>query len=79
MKSAEFQLEVEVCPAGYVLRSHVTQTGLSVCTCNEQIADLILCGDDQDTLVIRVSSAEGEEGREGEGLGGQENSESHNY
>ena len=49
-----------MCPAGYVLRSHVTQTGLSVCTCNEQIADLILCGDDQETLVIKVSSGEGE-------------------
>ena len=53
-----------MCPAGYVLRSHVTQTGLGVCTCNEQIADLILCGDDQETLMIKVSSGEGEGGGE---------------
>ena len=59
--SAEFRLEVEECPAGYVLRSHTTQNGLNVCTCNQQIVDLILCEEDQETLVIRVS----ERGREG--------------
>ena len=65
VEGAEFMLEVEMCPAGYVLRSHATQTGLSVCTCNEEIADLLLCEDDQQTVVVRVSSErEGREGRE---------------
>ena len=71
--SAEFRLEVEECPAGYVMRSHTTQSGLSVCTCNQQIVDLILCEEDQETLVIRVSERMGREGgRERGREGGRE-------
>ena len=50
-----FTLEALICPAGYVLRPHATQTGVSVCTCNEDIPDILLCEDDQETVVIRVS------------------------
>ena len=71
MESANFTLETLSCPAGYVLQPHTTQTGISVCTCNEEIADLLLCEDNQETVVIRVSGRvrEGrrEGGREGEG------------
>ena len=56
-------MEVLICPAGYVLRPHPTQTGISVCTCSEEIADLLLCEDDQETIVIRVRR-EREKGKE---------------
>ena len=65
MESANFTLETLICPAGYVLRPHTTQTGIRVCTCNEEIADLLLCEDDQETVVIRVSGRGREGGREG--------------
>ena len=38
-----------------MLSQHTTQSGLSVCTCNEELADLLLCEDDQESVVIRVS------------------------
>ena len=37
-----------------MLSQHTTQSGLSVCTCNEELADLLLCVDDQETVVVRV-------------------------
>ena len=37
-----------------MLRSHVSQTDLSVCTCNENIFEILLCEDDQDTVLIQV-------------------------
>ena len=51
---ANFSLKALICPAGYVLRPHGTQTGVSVCTCN---ADILLCEDDQEfqTVVIKMS------------------------
>ena len=52
---ANFTLKALICPAGYVLRPHATQTGVSVCTCNEDIPDILLCEDDQETVVIKVS------------------------
>ena len=52
---ANFTLEALICPAGYVLRPHATQTGVSVCTCNEDIPDILLCKDDQETVIIEVS------------------------
>ena len=55
VESANFDLEALTCPAGYVLRPHTTLTGISVCTCNEEIRDIVLCEDDQETVVIRVS------------------------
>ena len=66
-----------MCPAGYVLRPHSTQMGISVCTCNEEIRNLLLCEEDQETVVIRVGGGrrEGrrkEGGREGGWEGGRE-------
>ena len=71
MESASFTLEALICPAGYVLRPHATLTGISVCTCNEEIRDIVLCEDDQETVVIKVC-VEGrrEGGRGGEGVKG---------
>ena len=51
MESASFVLEGQLCPAGYVLQ---TDSSLSVCVCNEDIEDVLLCKDDQDTIVIKV-------------------------
>ena len=51
MESATFVLEGQLCPAGYVLQ---TDSSLSVCVCNEDIEDVLLCKDDQDTVVIKV-------------------------
>ena len=62
MDQGNFTLEALICPAGYVLRPHTTQTGVSVCTCNENIADILLCEEDQETVVIKVSVE-----REGDG------------
>ena len=70
VESATFTLVALTCPAGYVLRPHTTLTGISVCTCNEEIRDIVLCEDDQETVVIRVCVEGGrdggrERGREG--------------
>ena len=42
----------ELCPSGYVLRAGSSE---SVCLCNEDIPEILLCKDDQDTIVIKVS------------------------
>ena len=73
VESASFTLEALICPAGYVLRPHATLTGISVCTCNEEIRDIVLCEDDQETVVIKVCVEGGREGvREGGRGGGGE-------
>ena len=68
--AATFILEALPCPAGYVLQAHTTQLGISVCTCNEEIADILLCQDDQETVVIRVSGGGGGSGSVGGWMGG---------
>ena len=51
MKSATFVLVGELCPSGYVLQGGSSQ---SVCLCNEDIPEILLCKDDQQTIVIEV-------------------------
>ena len=51
VESATFVLQGQLCPAGYVLR---TNSSLSVCVCNEDIEDVLLCKEDQDTIIIKV-------------------------
>ena len=51
MGSARLVLEGQLCPSGYVLQS---DSSLSVCVCNEDIPEVLLCKDDQDTVVIMV-------------------------
>ena len=65
MEPASFTLEAFICPGGYVLQPHTSLTGISVCTCNEEISDVFLCKDDQETVVIRVCEGGREGGREG--------------
>ena len=65
MEPASFTLEALICPGGYVLQLHTSVTGISVCTCNEEISDVLLCKDDQETVVIRVCEGGREGGREG--------------
>lgn len=52
MESASFVLEGQLCPGGYVLQS---DSSFSVCVCNEDIPDILLCKDDQETVVIKVN------------------------
>ena len=54
MESANFTLVGQVCPAGYVLRPQSSQRDISVCTCNEDISEVLSCEDDQETVVIKV-------------------------
>lgn len=51
MESAGFILEGRACPAGYILQ---TDDSPSVCICNDDISDVLLCKDDQETVVIKV-------------------------
>ena len=55
VKSTNFTLEVLMCPAGYVMHQlqHADQT-LLVCECNHNEPNILLCVDDQETVVIRV-------------------------
>ena len=52
VESASFVLENQLCPAGYVLGP--SDSSMSVCSCNEDISEVLLCKDDQDTVVIKV-------------------------
>ena len=55
MQPARFTLEAVACPGGYVLRPTTVQTSLRVCTCNQDISEVVHCEDDQENVVIEVS------------------------
>ena len=49
----EFMLKVLMCPAGYVMYQHTKKT-LLVCECNHNEPNILLCEDDQETVIIKV-------------------------
>ena len=51
VEPTRFVLVGEPCPSGYVLQggSH------SMCLCNDDIPEILLCSDDQETVIIKVS------------------------
>ena len=55
VQPASFTLEVLPCPGGYTLQQHTSKTDIHVCTCNEEISEVLLCEEDQDTIVIEVT------------------------
>lgn len=55
VQPASFTLEILPCPGGYVLQQHTSKTDVNVCVCNEELSEVLLCEDDQDTVVIEVT------------------------
>jgi hypothetical protein len=53
--SASFVLEGVLCPAGYTLLTDSTKS--STCECDEDIPEVLLCKEDQETVVIKVSTS----------------------
>jgi hypothetical protein len=49
--SASFVLEGVLCPAGYTLLTDSTKS--STCECDEDIPEVLLCKEDQETVVIK--------------------------
>ena len=60
VKQANFTLEALSCPGGYILEPQASEPDISVCTCNEFVPEVILCKDDQDTVIIQVKKRKGE-------------------
>ena len=55
VESTNLTLEVLMCPAGYVIYQHKNQT-LRLCECNHNEPNILLCKDDQETVVIKVNT-----------------------
>ena len=56
VEATDLTLEVLMCPAGYVAYQHKSQT-LYLCECNHNESNILLCKDDQETVVIKVNTS----------------------
>ena len=55
VESTNFTLEVLMCPAGYVIHHNKnTNQNLLVCECNHNEPNILLCKDDQETVIMKV-------------------------
>ena len=54
VQPANFTLEVLSCPGGYILQQHTSLSEINICVCNEEMSEVLLCEEDQDTVVIEV-------------------------
>ena len=52
VQPANFTLVAVLCPGGYIL--NFTQTDITVCVCNTDVSEVLICEDSQETVVIKV-------------------------